>query len=141
MFEGYDALDRDVPVKPVELRSGIGEIEIGLTLTQATNQAKRCLVCHIHPIYDGDRCILCGRCADICPEDCIRFAPLETLELAPGSRPPRHAVADAGGTGAGLTAFLYEEERCIRCGLCAVRCPTGAITMERFQFAETGANE
>ena len=140
MVEGYDSLARDVPVRPVELRSGIGEIEMGLTPTQATNQAKRCLVCHIHPIYDGDRCILCGRCADICPEDCIRFAPLQTLEVAPGPRPSRLAVGNAEATGVELTAFLYEEERCIRCGLCAVRCPTGAITMERFHFEETGGD-
>jgi ferredoxin len=31
-------------------------------------------------------------------------------------------------------AIIKDETRCIRCGLCAVRCPTGAITMERVEF-------
>tara|TARA_B100002003_G_scaffold221894_1_gene225279 strand:- start:2157 stop:2432 length:276 start_codon:yes stop_codon:yes gene_type:complete len=34
------------------------------------------------------------------------------------------------------TAMIKDETRCIRCGLCAKRCPTGAITMEAFQFEE-----
>jgi ferredoxin len=35
-----------------------------------------------------------------------------------------------------LSAIIKDEDRCIRCGLCAQRCPTTAITMERFQFAK-----
>jgi ferredoxin len=34
------------------------------------------------------------------------------------------------------TAMIKDETRCIRCGLCAKRCPTGAITMEAFRFQE-----
>ena len=34
------------------------------------------------------------------------------------------------------TAMLKDETRCTRCGLCAGRCPTGAITMEAFSFEE-----
>jgi len=37
---------------------------------------------------------------------------------------------------ADLSAIIKDEERCIRCGLCAQRCPTTAITMEQFNFAE-----
>jgi Fe-S-cluster-containing hydrogenase component 2 len=32
--------------------------------------------------------------------------------------------------------MLKDDERCIRCGLCAIRCPTGAMTMERFSITE-----
>jgi NADPH-dependent glutamate synthase beta subunit-like oxidoreductase len=133
MVPGYETLSRDIPILSLERRSGIAEVELCYTTEQAHRQADRCLYCHIHPIYDSEKCVLCGRCSDICPEHCIKFAPLDAVEIGPGARP---AIA-AGGEGAvELTAFLYDEERCIRCGLCAMRCPTAAITMERFQFSE-----
>ena len=37
------------------------------------------------------------------------------------------------------SAILKDETICIRCALCAERCPTGAITMERFLFKEVPA--
>jgi len=30
--------------------------------------------------------------------------------------------------------IIKDETRCIRCGMCAVRCPTGAITMEKVEL-------
>jgi ferredoxin len=32
--------------------------------------------------------------------------------------------------------MIKDDERCIRCGLCAIRCPTDAMTMERFTITE-----
>lgn len=130
MVSGYEKLRREIPVLALERRSGIAEVELSYTAEQAHRQADRCLYCHVHPIYDSDACVLCGRCADICPEHCIKFAPLDAvaIEQQPGSRFTPGAAE--------RIAFLYNEEKCIRCGLCATRCPTGAITMERFHFAE-----
>ena len=56
------------------------------------------------------------------------------------SRPRRgHARAltsRAAANGLPLAAMLKDDERCIRCGLCAIRCPTDAMTMERFTITE-----
>jgi ferredoxin len=30
--------------------------------------------------------------------------------------------------------MLKDESACIRCGLCASRCPTHAVTMKKFEF-------
>jgi len=43
-------------------------------------------------------------------------------------------VTPAGG------AILKDEERCIRCGLCADRCPTGAVTMELLEIDDSPAS-
>jgi ferredoxin len=32
--------------------------------------------------------------------------------------------------------MIKDDDRCIRCGLCAIRCPTDAMTMERFRITE-----
>jgi len=34
------------------------------------------------------------------------------------------------------SAMLKDEELCIRCGYCAKRCPTGAVTMEHFDYQQ-----
>ncbi len=33
------------------------------------------------------------------------------------------------------SAMIKDETRCIRCGLCAMRCPVGTITMEAYTRA------
>jgi formate dehydrogenase beta subunit len=133
MPDRYEQIPRHVPVVSVDRRTGITEVEECYTEAEARRQADRCLSCHVHPIYNGDLCVLCARCADICPENCISFAPVEDLELSGGDQVAVAALAPADRA---HTAFLYAEERCIRCALCAIRCPTGAITMERFRFEE-----
>jgi formate dehydrogenase beta subunit len=127
-----ETIARHTPVVPLERRSGITEVELPYGTVEAQEQARRCLYCHIHPIYDGARCVLCGRCTDVCPEHCLRFAPLEAVDLDPEQR---KTLPSPPGEGP-VSIFLYDGASCIRCGLCAVRCPTGAITMERFHFAE-----
>ena len=78
--------------------------------------------------------MLCGRCVDVCPEYCLALVPIEEIDLAPEER--RALEERAEGNGLPLSAMIKDDTRCIRCGLCAVRCPTDAMTMERFQITE-----
>ena len=129
MPDRYEQLTRMIPEVPLSRRSGITEVEMRFSAEEAQVQAERCLYCHIHPIYDGSKCILCNRCVDICPEHCLHFTLADQLK---DSAPLEGNVE----SGAPASVFLYDEEKCIRCGLCAIRCPTSAITMERMQFEE-----
>ena len=53
------------------------------------------------------------------------------------SSPELDAVREAMGDDDDMGAIVKNETRCIRCGLCADRCPTGAITMESLDIDES----
>jgi NADPH-dependent glutamate synthase beta subunit-like oxidoreductase/NAD-dependent dihydropyrimidine dehydrogenase PreA subunit len=138
MIAGFELLDRVAP-PTVDLgrRSGIAEVETGYPEETAIAQGARCLICHVQTIYDPEKCVLCGRCVDVCPEYCLSLVPLEDVALPEADR--RALVAAAEADGLPLSAMLKDDEPCIRCGLCAIRCPTDAMTMERFQITERWA--
>jgi NAD-dependent dihydropyrimidine dehydrogenase PreA subunit len=48
----------------------------------------------------------------------------------------RYGVPAAGLEAGQAGAIIKNEEKCIRCGLCAQRCPSGAITMEALEQQE-----
>jgi formate dehydrogenase (NADP+) beta subunit len=136
MVAGFELLDRETPpTLDVGRRTGIAEVEIGYSDAQARIQAARCLVCHVQTIYDPEACVLCGRCVDICPERCLAIVPLEQLQLPEDDRSALAQVA-ADGSELPLSAMVKDDTACIRCGLCAIRCPTDAMTMERFTITE-----
>ncbi len=141
MPAGYEKLkwQRRVPTLPVERRIGVAEVELGYAEREATEQAKRCLRCSVNTVFDGDECILCGGCVDVCPERCLKMVPLELLAENPHLAAlvaARFGRPLAGFPDALGTAMIKDETRCIRCGLCASRCPTGAITMEALSLVE-----
>ena len=119
----------------IDRRTGITEVETVFMEEAAISQAERCLACHIDTIYDPYRCVLCGRCADVCPEKCLTFVPIEHVDMPEDQREAALAHYDHDPE-APLTVLLKDDTACIRCGLCAIRCPTEAMTMERFNFVE-----
>lgn len=137
--EDYEQHERQAPPSiDLNRRTGISEVEVGYTEEQAIRQAERCFSCHIQTIYDAEKCVMCNRCVDICPEYCLKLVPLAELDVDEATKgklleqyniDPFHTAS----------AMLKDEETCIRCGLCAVRCPTDAMTMEVFYYEQKEA--
>ena len=149
MVEGYLQFDRFNPpvIEPPERVSGTKIIELNFEEPVAREQGERCLKCHINTIFNGEECILCNGCVDVCPTYCLALVPLTQIAADPrlekvlvrrygldvarlGAEEGPAAVRATG------SAMLKDEELCIRCGYCAKRCPTGAVTMEHFGYQQ-----
>ena len=153
MAAHYDEYSRlPVPALPIDRRTGVAEVETGFTEQQARAEASRCLKCWINTIFEGTEasgteCILCGGCVDVCPENCLSLVPLkefafteediERLRKEQGQRgiDLQHVSAEELTQVEG-SVMLKDETVCIRCGLCAERCPARTISMEAFEVFE-----
>jgi len=128
---GQLALARQNPATiPVARRIGPNEVECVYQEEMACQEGTRCLRCWVAPVFDSRRCILCGGCVDVCPELCLKLVPTERLrtdEKLTELLRQRYGDDDTGGT-----AIIKDETACIRCGLCAKRCPADAIAMVSF---------
>jgi formate dehydrogenase (NADP+) beta subunit len=118
---------------PVERRIGVSLIEIAYDETTAIQQGGRCLICTLNPVFDGNLCILCNGCVDVCPMDCLKLVPTSSLS---GEDRVATVIKAYTSVWEESSAMLLDPTRCIRCGLCAARCPTEAVRMEGFRFTE-----
>ena len=157
MAEQYDEYSRlAVPVIPLERRTGIAEVETGFTEEQAKREASRCLQCWINTIFEGteangSECILCGGCVDVCPETCLQLVPLAQFDFSDVTKQQLSATSNSRSnellhlspeelsTTKG-SVMVKDETICIRCGLCAERCPVHTITMEAFEVFNRAPN-
>ncbi|MFN8007789.1 MAG: FAD-dependent oxidoreductase [Terriglobia bacterium] len=136
MPQNYEICNRQSPpTLSLDRRTGISEVESSFSEEEAKRQAERCLYCHLQTIYDPEKCVLCNRCVDVCPEFCLKLVPLEEADIDPEMR-RRILEGFEPDPGQPLSAMLKDDEKCIRCGLCAIRCPTDAMTMEVFHYEE-----
>jgi NADH-quinone oxidoreductase subunit I len=71
-----------------------------------------------------DDCIVCDKCAKVCPVDCITMEPIK-------------ATAEIGKTSDGTPKRIYAASfdidmgKCCFCGLCTTVCPTECLTMTK----------
>ena len=158
MAESYDEYSRlAVPMIPIDRRTGVVEVEAGYSDDEARREARRCLQCWINTIFEGNEatgteCILCGGCVDVCPENCLQLIPLSQLTISEEVKAQLVSEAQFHETSlqhlhpTDLPAthgsmMLKDETICIRCGLCAARCPAHTITMEAFQVFDQYPNQ
>ncbi len=77
-----------------------------------------------------DDCIVCDKCAKICPVDCIDIEPIkatETFGHTSDGTPKRIYAAK----------FDIDMSKCCFCGLCTTVCPTECLTMTKtYDFSE-----
>lgn len=129
-----------------ELRKhNFGMVENNYTDEQAHEQSNRCLQCHVSPVFDGSLCIKCNGCVDVCPCNCLKQVPISKLNLDLGEGNLRKAVDNYYGVDSAEmeegalaqmgSAMLKDEDLCIRCGLCAEKCPTQAVTMDAMNYS------
>jgi thioredoxin reductase/ferredoxin len=118
---------------PVERRIGVSRVEIGYEETTARQQGGRCLICTLNPVFEGNLCILCNGCVDVCPMDCLKLVPISSIS---GEERVAAVIKTYTSSWEEFSAMLLDPTRCIRCGLCAARCPTEAVKMEEFRFTE-----
>jgi NADPH-dependent glutamate synthase beta subunit-like oxidoreductase/ferredoxin len=136
-FEGIPR--QKPPMRPTSRRVGFAEVEECFAEREARVEGQRCLHCWTNTVFEesaaaGTECILCGGCQDICPEDCIEIVSADLVrELPPRSRELAPILVEGRREG---SILIKNEEVCIRCGLCAARCPAGTITMQSFAAKE-----
>ena len=148
--EFLDIVRQTIPMLPLDRRTGMTEVEECYDEETAVAEARRCLHCWVNTIFegyadDGSLCILCGGCVDVCPENCLELVTLnrvdfgvETIEHLTANRELYEAelpdmAPEELSQGVG-SVMLKDETRCIRCGLCAARCPVNTITMESYNL-------
>jgi ferredoxin len=147
MADGWYVQPRcNPPVLESDRRAAsIEVIEERFPEAQARRQAERCLRCNINTVFDTSMCIGCNGCVDVCPENLIKLLGLSALPDPEAHMRLQQAGADITREEyAALTPLerdelggimLKDESTCIRCAMCASRCPTHAILMKRFEYS------
>ncbi|MEZ5570027.1 MAG: FAD-dependent oxidoreductase [Halioglobus sp.] len=136
-----------VPLAPLEksLKDRKMEVELGFDRDTGFKEAERCLNCDVQTVFYEGRCIECDACVDICPTDCITFAPngkekdLRSRLSAPAENLSQDLyVSELLPT---QRVMVKDEDVCLHCGLCAERCPTTAWDMQKFLYNVAQAGE
>ncbi|GLI39333.1 FAD-dependent oxidoreductase [Geobacter hydrogenophilus] len=113
------------------------EITIGFGEAEAREQAARCRRCNIQTVFERSRCLRCGTCVDTCVNGALRIVRMADIQGDENVEKLTDALKKSAPTRSkAMTAIIKDESRCASCGMCARRCPGGAITMAEFYCQE-----
>jgi formate dehydrogenase major subunit len=102
------------------------EVENGLDMEHAMEEAKRCYLCYLHYQIDVDNCIYCRACIEVAPRNCIKL--VHGVEInEDGSYGELQQTQKWDEVG----AIWVDNNECIRCGACYKVCPTKCISITR----------
>ena len=77
-----------------------------------------------------DDCIVCDKCAKVCPVDCITIDAIKATEEV-------GRASDGSPIRLYAAKFDIDMAKCCYCGLCTVVCPTECLTMDKkFDYSE-----
>jgi ferredoxin len=119
---------QEMPTAPVTERfCGLGnEVEQGLDMAHAQEEAKRCYLCYLRYEIDVDNCIYCRACIEVAPRNCIKL--VEGVDIKQdGSYGALHEAREWDKVG----AIWIDNNECIRCGACYKVCPTQCISITK----------
>ncbi len=146
-YDSYVTIDPRYQVphaeKAVSLKNRKLEVELGFDCETGFQEAQRCLNCDIQTVFTTSMCIECDACVDVCPTDCITFAPNgEEEDLRTRLHGPANDLSQDLYVSEALPTsrvMIKDENVCLHCGLCAERCPTSAWDMKKFLYKVTKA--
>jgi formate dehydrogenase major subunit len=102
------------------------EVEQGLDLEHAYEEAKRCYLCYHRYEIDVDNCIYCRACIEVAPRNCIKL--VEGVDIKDdGSYGELKETREWDKVG----AIWIDNNECIRCGACYKVCPTHCISITK----------
>jgi formate dehydrogenase beta subunit len=142
MAESWNTIPRENPpsLESDRRAASLEIVEEDYDESEARRQAARCLRCNVNTVFDTSKCVACNGCVDVCPESLIRLVGLS--KLIEDEQWLEKAVEEFGDIGQYSpeeldqmgAVMMKDETSCIRCSLCASRCPTHAILMKEFDF-------
>ncbi len=129
---------QEMPTAPVTERfCGLDkEVEQGLDMEHAQEEAKRCYLCYLRYEIDVDNCIYCRACIEVAPRNCIKL--VEGVDIKEdGSYGELHEAQTWNKVG----AIWIDNNECIRCGACYKVCPTQCISITKNEmfYQDVGA--
>ncbi len=99
-----------------DLKTGIVTLQYPHQTLPVPDNGRYQLDCEI------DDCIVCDKCAKVCPVDCIDIEPIKSAEVI-------SYTSDGSPVRLYAAKFDIDMAKCCFCGLCTTVCPTECLTM------------